>query len=427
MKDLFRNPVFVRMFIASFGSQMGTIIGNMAFAFYLLDHFSSQPGLTSLAEMMYSLPTLAVFFIVGVVADRFDRQHIAEYTGWIRSGLTILLIGSVLLKFLPLTFAILFLRSAVSKFFGPAEMGLVQGVLGKEQYVLASGLNQTVFGVFMLFGASLGAVAYTHIGVIGAMILDFCGFLLSATLIRSCRISLEVRQPSGPAHWRELNVKSTYRDFREGMLYVLRNKLLLSLIGGFLLFGFINGGFAVLPMYTMKYHLAPNNYKYFVSMFSIFLGIGFLGGSAIGGTLIKALKSHRVLIGGLLCTTILTLVMSQVANPWVFLSLVLVTGLVLAPVNIVIGGWLPEIVEPDKMGRVNAWTDPILMLGQSVSLGFISLFYPKLMSLDFIYIALAIFMFAAFVYYLIALPRMVQKNKAHVPEKPGDESLPVAY
>lgn len=72
--DIFKNRNFVRLFFAALASQMGTTVGNMAFAF-LLDRFSSQPSYTTLAELMYSLPTIFVFLIVGVVADRFDRKR----------------------------------------------------------------------------------------------------------------------------------------------------------------------------------------------------------------------------------------------------------------------------------------------------------------------------------------------------------------
>ena len=34
--DLFKNRNFVRLFFAAFASQMGTTVGNMAFAFFLL-------------------------------------------------------------------------------------------------------------------------------------------------------------------------------------------------------------------------------------------------------------------------------------------------------------------------------------------------------------------------------------------------------
>ena len=127
----------------------------MAFAYYMVDKFSEKPSLATTAELMYSLPTLAVFWIVGVIADRFDRKRIATYSDWIRAGLTLLLLIFVHYDLLFLCFWCFSARS-ISKFFGPAEMGLLQGSIGQDQYVQASGLNQIIMGMFMLFGMSLG-------------------------------------------------------------------------------------------------------------------------------------------------------------------------------------------------------------------------------------------------------------------------------
>ena len=92
MKVLFRNPTFCKLFFATFTSQLGSVVGTMAFAYYMVDKFSEKPSLATTAELMYSLPTLAVFWIVGVIADRFDRKRIATYSDWIRAGLTLLLL-----------------------------------------------------------------------------------------------------------------------------------------------------------------------------------------------------------------------------------------------------------------------------------------------------------------------------------------------
>jgi MFS transporter, DHA3 family, macrolide efflux protein len=128
MKDflkIFQNRNFSKLFLAGFTSMMGSIIGVTAFMFYLLDKFSEQPFYATLAELMYSLPTLAVFFIVGVLADRMDRQKIALYCDWICAVLCLVLMGAIWLDWMPLIFAILFLRSAVGKFFFPADQAMV--------------------------------------------------------------------------------------------------------------------------------------------------------------------------------------------------------------------------------------------------------------------------------------------------------------
>ncbi|KML32527.1 hypothetical protein VL14_23380, partial [Cytobacillus firmus] len=88
-KGIFKNANYVKLFFANFTSQMGSTIGLTAFMFYLLDRFSEQPFYATLTELMFSVPTLAVFFLVGVFADRMDRQKIAYHCDWISALLSI--------------------------------------------------------------------------------------------------------------------------------------------------------------------------------------------------------------------------------------------------------------------------------------------------------------------------------------------------
>ena len=286
--DLFKNRNFVRLFFAAFASQMGTTVGNMAFAFFLLDRFSSQPAYTTIAELMYSLPTVFVFFIVGVVADRFDRKKVAENCDWIRAGLTVVLFFVLYLQIIPLVFLVLFIRSAVTKFFYPAEASLVQAILRKDQYAKAAGLNQMLFSLFLLFGVGIGAFMYKTIGLHGAIALDFVSFIVSGFLIRSCDIPLAARKPNGNKGWKNMTVKDSMRDFKEGIVYILKNKLLASLVFGYFIFGLVSGGLSVLPMFKMKYELSPDSYEWHTSLFTIVLGIGLLTGIAVAALLKKS-------------------------------------------------------------------------------------------------------------------------------------------
>lgn len=406
MAALFRNPTFVKLFLAAFASQLGTVVGNMAFAFYLLDRYSNRPDLASMAELMYAVPTLAVFWLVGVLADRLDRKLIAAYSDWIRAGLSALLLLIVHQDWLVAAFAVLFLRSAIAKFFGPAEMGLLQGSLLPGQYVHAAGLNQMLMGVFMLFGVSLGAAAYHLVGIEGAIMIDGISFLLSGVLISLCRFPQEVRLPNGKAQIRDLRLRLIFADFRQGFQYITKRKLLLNLISGFLVFGVINGVFAVLPIFTMKYKLSPDNYELHSSFITIFLGIGVLLGSLAGPMLIKKFSKTTVLIAGLLLNSILIIVLGSVNHIWIFFPIVFITGIILAPVNIVLGGWLPELVEPQSMGRVNAWIEPIMMVGYSAALGMITIAFPAWISITWLYYLLGLCIIVVSVYYWLTLPAL---------------------
>ncbi|QJC50896.1 MFS transporter [Paenibacillus albicereus] len=412
MIELFRNPKFARLFFATVCSQLAATIGTMAFAFYLLDRFSSQPAYATVAEMMYSAPTLLVFLFVGVFADRFDRKRIAENSLWIRAGLSALILGAVAADvWIPLVFLLLFLRSAVTKFYYPAESAMLQGILHDSQYVKAAGLNQSVMGVFMLFGTGLGAVVYHWIGVMGAVTVDLIGFLLGALLLRGLRLPEAVRLPNGRSRLSALSLPSVWGDFREGLRYILGRKLLASLLGGLSLFGLINGCFAMLPMLTMKYKLAGDDYPFYVSMFSVFLGVGVLIGSGIGSVLVGKFALHKVIIACMSATAICVLGLAWSSSPWAYLVWSFIIALFLAPFNIAIGGWLPKLVAPEKMGRVNAWIDPIMMAGQTLMLGLIAWLFPSLFSVEGLHLFIAVLLLAATVVYLATLPRFVREEE----------------
>ncbi|MCM3441756.1 MFS transporter [Metabacillus halosaccharovorans] len=404
---IFRNRNFVKLFFAALFSQMGTTIGNMAFAFYLLDHFSHQPSYATIAELMYSLPTILVFFIVGVVADRFDRKKVAENCDWIRAALTVLLFGALFTNSIPFIFLVLFLRSAVTKFFFPAENSLVQGILNKEQYAQAAGLNQMLFSIFMVFGVGLGAAIYKTVGIHGAVIVDFMSFIFSALLIRSCQIPTSARLPNGKVDWKDVNIKSSLGDFKDGILYIIKNRLLSVLIFGFFIFGFFNGAFAILPMFTMKYELSPENYEWYASLFAVSLGFGLLTGSGLGTLIASKFKPHQLMIFPIFLTSLLIFFLGFTDKLSIFLVIVFIIGTCLGPINIAIGGWMPKIVHPKLMGRVSGWIDPLMMFAQSATLGLIALLFPKfIQEIDYLYYGIAFVILLVSLFYAFTLPKL---------------------
>src|SRR5690554_532299 len=155
--QVFKKKNYRFLYFATLTSQMGSVIGMTAFMFYLLARFSEQPYYATITELMYSLPTLVVFFLVGVVADKMDRQKVASYSDWLSAILSIILIVSIYIGWMPLVFIVLFLRSAITKFFAPAEIAIVQGILNKDEYASAAGLNQMTNSIFNLFGGAIGA------------------------------------------------------------------------------------------------------------------------------------------------------------------------------------------------------------------------------------------------------------------------------
>lgn len=410
-REIFQNRTFRNLFLATFTSQMGSTIGLTAFMFYLLDRFSNQPAYASITELMYSMPTLAVFFLVGVFADRMDRQKIAYYCDWLSAILSLSLIGAIAIGWMPLIFFILFTRSAIQKFFFPAEGAMVQGILKKDDYTTAAGLNQLVMSLFMLFGNGLGIFAYWSVGIYGAIIVDACTFIISALLIKSIKIAEEVRLPNGKHTIKDLNLSIVFKDFKLGISYILSNKLLRTLLVGFVVFGVVNGGFSVIPIFILKYKLAPDSYEELSIWVSVIFGAGVLLGSFIASIFTQKVKLYQMVIFGLFVSGGFIVLCSFAENIYFFLSLLFMASLGLPFLNIAIGGWMPSIVDPKMMGRVQGWINPLMMLSQSITLGVIAVAFPKILTVEMLYWLVGGCLMLVGVYYLLTLPKFSKSEK----------------
>ncbi|WP_064091773.1 MFS transporter [Rossellomorea aquimaris] len=411
MIEIFKKPIFLKLFLANFTSHMGSVIGLTAFMFYLLDRFSEQPMYASITEMMYSLPTLVVFFIVGVLADRMDRQKIAYHCDTVSAFLTLLLLGAIYIGWLPLIFTILFLRSGVQKFFFPAEQAILQGVLSKDDYSTAAGLNQMVMSLFMLLGNAVAIFVYWTAGIYGAIIVDFITFIISAILIKKCVINEEVRLPNGKHTWKDLNIASVTKDFKSGLMYILNHKLLLSLISGFVVFGVVNGGFSVIPIFILKYKLAPQTYEEYSILLGIAFGSGVLIGSVVSSMLTQKFRFHVLIVAGLVISGTFIIAASFAPTTWVFMMIVFLAALGLPLVNIAIGGWLPSIIDPKMMGRVQGWINPLMMLSQSITLGIIAMTFPNVVSVEMLYWVVGGCLIFVGALYTVILPKFMNEEE----------------
>ena len=403
------DPTFRNLFLAQFTSQMGSTIGIIAFTFYLLEHFGDQPVYATISEMMISLPTLAVFFLVGVLADRMDRQKIAANVDLISALLTVVLLATIQTGWMPLIFAVMFLRSAVGKFFYPAQGALVQGVLPRDQQVSAAGLNQTAMSILTLFGNTIGTACYWTVGVEGALVVDAVSFLLSAWLIRRCRITEEVRLPNGRSSFRDLKVRTVWADLKIGALYVWNFPVLLRLILGMIIVGLCIGGMMVMPIFMLKYRLAPDNYEAMTAMMGIFSGIGVLLGSPLATWMANRMKLYNLLAWGFLLGGLCYFGSAYSPNVWVFLTWEFLFGLTIPMVNVAFNGWMAQIVDPKMMGRVQGFRIPLMTVAQGVSLLLIAAVFPAVLSVTAAFLIMGGLLVVTAAYKWWSLPALARK------------------
>jgi MFS transporter, DHA3 family, macrolide efflux protein len=405
--QIFKNRNFSWLFLANFTSQLGSVVGMTAFMLYLLRKFSEQPSYATVTELMYTLPMVFIFFLVGVVADRLNRKKIAVYCDYISAFLSVILLITILQDWIYLSFAILFLRSGVSKFFQPAQSSLLQGILTEDQYAISAGLNQLVSSLFMLFGGAIGTIVFWKLGVEAAIVIDTISFILSSLFIQLAKVSKEITNPNGHHTVKDLNFKMVLKDFKEGIVYILNHSLLRSLLSGFFLFGVINGGFSVMPSFILKYKLAPDNYEELLIYIGVAFGTGVLIGSIVGSMLAKKMPLPYMIIIGLIISGLCVVVAGFSTSAAAYIIWQWIVGFTLPIVNIGIGGWFPKIVEKRMMGRVQGWIQPIILFSQSITLGLIAVFYPSILKIEWLHAIVGASLSIVGVYYLIILPKFL--------------------
>lgn len=297
MKDMisiFKNKAYAVIFFSNFLSQMGALIAATSLMFYMLKSFSEQPVYATVAELMIALPTLVLFIFIGTVSDRLDRQKNCFYSNLLCIILNLFLLVALKYQWLPLVFLLLFLESASQKFFYPSSQSLLKGILCKDQYALAAGLNQIVNSMFAILGTGLAVGIYLSFGIYGSLIINMLFYTISAILLSRLQLKEEIRLPNGRHALSQLPLSLVIKDFKEGFLYILKNRTLTVLVSGFIIFGLMNGVFAVLPAYTLKYKLAPDMYEQLAIMTGMIFGAGLLSGSIVASPLLKKCLQNSI-------------------------------------------------------------------------------------------------------------------------------------
>ncbi|MGA4721887.1 MFS transporter [Fictibacillus nanhaiensis] len=409
---VFKNKNYSKMFFAYLLSQVGTVTGLTAFAFYLLDRFSEKPFYTTLAEIMYSLPALLLFFLTGVIADRLDRKKISISCDIIAAILTFLIFLSVKADILPLIFVLLFIRSGVTKFFEPAAISIVKGVLSKEEFPFAMGLNQMLMSIFIIVGSSLGALSYSLLGITGAILIDMASFIASALLISLCKVKTEVRLPNGKTKLSELKFPNIIKQFGEGANYIKSNKILVSLFIGILILGIVEGAETVMKLFILKYKLAPSDYQSSLVWLNTTYAIGiFIGSLVASHKLIRSIAFHKMITFTMLIMGSTHLLQALVPNFVVFLAINFLYALAIPLCNIALFGWLGQLVDNNFMGRVQALINPIMMLTFTATQGFIAVSFPKFIDITFLFYLAGICEILLFLFFFTSLPYFIKKRE----------------
>jgi MFS family permease len=143
-RELLRNRSFFYLWMAQLFCQ--TAEQSLNFGIMLIvEERTHSAGQMSLAVLSYTIPTVLLGFVSGVLTDRWNKKTVMWVTNAIRVGIALLYIA--VLPSLAMIYVITFAIACVWQFFGPAEATAIPILVKRNQLLTANAFfNFTFFG-----------------------------------------------------------------------------------------------------------------------------------------------------------------------------------------------------------------------------------------------------------------------------------------
>jgi MFS family permease len=302
------------------------------------------------------LPLLLLVFVVGHVADRFDRRHIARICELVEACAVIVLCVATMYHAAgpALIYSMVAVLGLGRAFESPAQFALLPNVIPEKLLPAASARVSTAQQVSTITGPALGGILYAWhpsipYGIAGVMYLTAA---VCMTLMRTRGVSVTT---SGPP---------TRESVFAGLEFIRRSPLVLGAISLDLFAVLLGGATALLPIYARDILLTG---PWGLGLLRTAPAVGALTVSLLIGRSPIRRHAGRVMFGAVAMFGLATIVFG--ISHWLWLSFIALVVLGASDVvSVVIRSTLVAILTPDVMrGRVNAVN--ALFIGTSNQLG----------------------------------------------------------
>ncbi|MEO8883834.1 MAG: MFS transporter [Devosia sp.] len=351
---LFRHAGYLK-FVASRALSSLAFQGvgiSLGWLVYDRTHNAFDLGFIGLAQF---LPMVVLTFLVGHVADRFDRRRIGLICQLIEAAAVTFLAAGIMMGWLtlPLIFASVALIGSAQAFERPTMAALLPGIVPASLLQQAIATSTSFMQTAMVLGPSLGGLLY---GV--APVAPFAVASVLFLIASACVIAIE--RPAPIERREPVSLKSVFA----GVAFIRGRPVILGTISLDLFAVLLGGATALLPIYARDIlHAGPQS-------------LGLLRASpAVGAVLMSIVLARRPLrhgVGMKMLTAVGvfglgTLVFALSTNIALSIAALFVLGAA-DTVSVVIRSSLVQLLTPDAMrGRVNAVNS--LFIGTSNQLG----------------------------------------------------------
>ena len=274
--SLFHNKQFMSLWIAQIFSQLADRVVFVLFVAVLtVQQVAGMPGtssasgaaqLTSILYVSFTIPAIILSPLAGVFVDRWSNRAVLVASNVAR-GFFVSLISLPLVTHSPFcTYALAFLISIGSQFFGPAETAAIPRLVKREDLYCANSLFFTTMMIALGFGFAAGEPVISQFGLSRAHWAVAGSFCLAAVLL----LMIADNKPSVHKH------DTWWEELRFGLRYIAGNPLVFrAIIKITLLFSMIiTLNVIAVGLAQQVLHIQPFQFGYIVAAAGFGMGLG---------------------------------------------------------------------------------------------------------------------------------------------------------
>lgn len=269
--DPLRGPAFRNLWLASFTSNVGTLMHGVGAA-WLMTSLSPSPFMVALVQTATTLPTFLLALPAGALADVLDRRRLLLVTQtWMLVSAAALGVAALFgLHSSWLLLLMTFSLGVGGALNAPAWQAIVPELVPASQLSSAIALNSAGFNLARAVGPALGGLIVARIGPAWTFLFNAGSFLaVLFVLFRWRRVAAESVLPA----------ERVLGAMRSGLGFLAHSPLLQLVLGrtaGFMVFG--SALWALLPVIAREeLHLGAEGYGLLLGC----LGLGAVAGAAL--------------------------------------------------------------------------------------------------------------------------------------------------
>ncbi|MCX7711696.1 MAG: MFS transporter [Clostridia bacterium] len=325
-------------------SMFGSSLVQFAIIWYIAKTTNSGIMVT-ISTICSFLPQLFISLFAGVWADRYNRKLLIILSDSLIAASTLILaiIFSMGYNNLWFVFLISAIRSFGSGIQTPAVNALIPQIVPEENLMRINGINGTIFSMIFLISPAVSGAILTYSAFESILFIDVVTAAVAISILFVLRVA---------SHKKATEKQKTgyLDDLKEGLKYSFSHSFIKKLLSFYTVFTFLIVPAAFLNVLMVTRVFGNEYWKLTANE------MAFFAGSMIGGIVMASwggFKNRIVTIAvGCLAFGVLTVAVGIVKMFYVYLGIMVLTGMTMPFFNSPSMVLLQEKVEADMQGRV---------------------------------------------------------------------------